>query len=257
VVLGQPDFTTKTTNTGGLSASSLYFPHSLLVVGGKLLVMDGNNNRVLVWNSIPTTNFAAADVVIGQPNFTTGSAGTTASKLSLSVRGGMTMVGSRLYLADDYNQRILYWNALPTVSNTAADGVIGQANFTSSTLGCTAQKFYQPYDITTSGTNLILVDGQNWRVLIWNTAPTSNTDADVVIGQPNFTSNTRPSDSLRDMSTPSAVEVIAGKLYVSDFYSSRILVWNSIPNSNYTSADTVLGPFDTSSMSPILVTIEF
>ena len=35
------------------------------------MVADTDNNRVLIWNSIPTTNGANADLVLGQDNFTT------------------------------------------------------------------------------------------------------------------------------------------------------------------------------------------
>jgi hypothetical protein len=35
-------------------------------------VADLGNNRVLIWNSIPTTNQKAADVVVGQKDMDTG-----------------------------------------------------------------------------------------------------------------------------------------------------------------------------------------
>ena len=40
------------------------------MAGGKLYVADTQDNRILIYNKIPTTNNAAADVVVGQPNFT-------------------------------------------------------------------------------------------------------------------------------------------------------------------------------------------
>ena len=42
---------------------------------GRLYVADFNNNRVLVWSSIPTTNVAAT-AVLGQPDMTTGTSNT-------------------------------------------------------------------------------------------------------------------------------------------------------------------------------------
>ena len=36
-----------------------------------LFVADTQNNRVMVWNTLPTKNNQPADFVLGQPNFTT------------------------------------------------------------------------------------------------------------------------------------------------------------------------------------------
>ena len=45
-------------------------PVSVTSDGVRLFVTDLGNNRVLIWNSIPTSNGAAADVEIGQPDMT-------------------------------------------------------------------------------------------------------------------------------------------------------------------------------------------
>src|SRR5260221_98345 len=51
LVLGQPDFTSSTSNNGGLSARTLSFPDSVWSDGSRLLVDDNNNSRVLIWNT--------------------------------------------------------------------------------------------------------------------------------------------------------------------------------------------------------------
>src|SRR5436190_11248773 len=71
VVVGQSDFTT---NNTGTTSSTLNGPRGVAICNGKLIVVDINNNRVLIWNSIPTSNNQAADVVVGQPNFTSSTA---------------------------------------------------------------------------------------------------------------------------------------------------------------------------------------
>ena len=38
---------------------------SAIMIGTKLAVSDTNNNRVLIWNSLPTSTNQAPDVVIG------------------------------------------------------------------------------------------------------------------------------------------------------------------------------------------------
>ena len=46
-------------------------PSGLWIQNGKLYVADTQNHRILIFNSIPTSNGAAADLVLGQPNLTT------------------------------------------------------------------------------------------------------------------------------------------------------------------------------------------
>ena len=70
VVLGQPDFVTNPPPPGTPTANSLRGPQGVWIQNGKLYVADTQNNRILIYNRIPTTNGVAADVVIGAPNFT-------------------------------------------------------------------------------------------------------------------------------------------------------------------------------------------
>ena len=67
LVLGQPDFVT--TNTS-LSANGMRSPSGVATDGKVLVVSDTDNNRILIWNSLPKANGQPADVVIGQPDFT-------------------------------------------------------------------------------------------------------------------------------------------------------------------------------------------
>lgn len=59
VVVGQPDFTSSAVNQGGsVAAITLNYPKMVTICQGKLIVSDQNNNRVLIWNSIPSSNNA-------------------------------------------------------------------------------------------------------------------------------------------------------------------------------------------------------
>ena len=69
LVLGQPDFTTVTENLAA-TPTTLRLPTAVASDGVHVVVADTNHNRVLIWNRIPTSNDAPADVVVGQPNFT-------------------------------------------------------------------------------------------------------------------------------------------------------------------------------------------
>jgi hypothetical protein len=137
VVLGQPDFI----SASGMrppTASSLSGPQGVWIQDGKLFVADTYNNRILIWNSIPTTNGAPADVVLGQPNFTSlvqpdltqVQANVTAQTLTSPV--SVTSDGTRVYVADLGDSRVLIWNSIPTVNQRAADVVVGQADMASS-----------------------------------------------------------------------------------------------------------------------------
>src|SRR5215510_661648 len=70
VVLGQDTFTTATLPGQTPTAKSMRGPQGVWIGNGRLFVADTQNNRVLVWNRIPTANGTPADVVLGQDSFT-------------------------------------------------------------------------------------------------------------------------------------------------------------------------------------------
>jgi len=56
---------------GGIpTAKSMRGPQGVWIQNGKLFVADTQNHRVLIFNSIPTANGAAADLVLGQKSLT-------------------------------------------------------------------------------------------------------------------------------------------------------------------------------------------
>src|ERR1035438_6666547 len=72
VVVGQTDFSG---NLPAQTQTGLYNPSAVATDGKIMVVADTDSNRVLIWKSIPTTNGAPADIVLGQDTFTTGKAG--------------------------------------------------------------------------------------------------------------------------------------------------------------------------------------
>ncbi len=83
-VFGQPSLDSNGVNTGGLSAFSMNTPIRVFVdAAGRLWVSDYGNRRVLRFdNASSKLSGAAAEGVLGQPDFVTNSAGTTASKMN-------------------------------------------------------------------------------------------------------------------------------------------------------------------------------
>jgi hypothetical protein len=170
IVLGQPDLISNTENNGGVSAISLSRPTSVTTSGGKLLVTDSQNHRVLIWNAIPTVNRTAADLVLGQANMTTGTAATAVSSRSLNTPLAVHVdANGRIYVADTGNHRILYWNAMPTQNQAPADGVIGQPNMdvaVANNGGVSARTLQGPNAVLSSGAFLYVIDSGNDRMLL-------------------------------------------------------------------------------------------
>lgn len=122
VVVGQPDKTTNAANQGGRSAATLSSPFAFNLHNGKLLVADSGNNRVLIWNTIPTTSGAAADVILGQLTGDTATSGTDLG--GMSAPKGVTVVNGKLLVSDSENGRILVWDSVPTETGTPANRAI-------------------------------------------------------------------------------------------------------------------------------------
>jgi hypothetical protein len=243
VVIGQPSFTDNIANNGGVSATSLSSPRSIAIAGSKLLIADSGNNRILIFNTIPTVNGAAADVVLGQNNFSGSSAnaGGLVSASSLSGLYSIASDGIRLLVADRSNNRALIWTSIPTVNAAPADFVLGQSLFDSAGLGVGASRLSGPQGIAFDGTKLFISDSGDHRVLIWNGLPSSNNQpADVVIGQPDMITYTSGLTA-KKMNTPASIYSNGTNLAVNDFTNSRVLIYTSIPTSNDSAANVVMG----------------
>ncbi len=97
--------------------------------------------------------------------------------------------------------------------------------------------FNHPGNLGSDGTRLLLADRNNNRILIWSKLPVDNATApDLVIGQPDFTSND-PGTGLNQLNWPVSVAAAKEKLVVADTYNDRILIWNSFPTRNGQPAD--------------------
>jgi uncharacterized protein (TIGR03437 family) len=196
LVLGQPDFIS---NNSSLTPTGMRSPTGIATDGKILVVADTDNNRVLIWHSIPRASGQPADTVIGQSNFTSNSTAVPPNQKSLRGPQGVWLAGGKLYVADTQDNRILIYNQVPAAgaNNAAADIVIGQPNFTTfiqpdltqATSTPAANNMQTPVSVTTDGQRMYVSDLAQNRILIWNTIPTTNgAAADVALGQPNLTS---------------------------------------------------------------------
>jgi len=186
------------------------------------------------YQNYPSENNASASTLCNQP----------VKQLSIAERGDASSMyvspSGDLYVTDMDNQRVLkYIN--PFTTDTIADDVWGQDDFAShicnkgqltpsSSSLCLAtlqwsgdNNWTSGVDLDSSG-NLWVVDNVNNRVLRF---PAGSHTADLVLGQPNFTSSS-PGSNLNQLYAPSAVRVNGqGWVYVADYQNSRILRYKS------------------------------
>lgn len=253
VAIGQPNLTTNSANQGlsTPAANTLNYPTNVFCSGTKLFVADQGNNRVLIYNQIPTSHNASADVVVGQENFSTNTQYSSFS-VSASNLGGPNSIysdGTKLFISDFYRHRVLIYNAIPVTNGAAADVVVGQSAMnTDAENAVAANTLRAPSGVYSDGTKLFITEMHNNRVLIFNNIPTANgASADVVIGQSGMTSNSSNQGgnmAANTISFPVGVFVYGTKLFVSDTENDRILIFNSIPTSSNANADEVIGHAD-------------
>lgn len=268
VVLGQPDFTSKASNT---TATTMSFPCGVAVDGyGTLWVADNGNQRVLRFDhaSAKTTG-AAADGVLGQMDFVSSNVSFPPTPASLT--GPYCIAANKagtIWIADPNLNRVLRFDYASAKPNGAdADGVLGQPDFASYLPPPipTAASMSKPDGVTVDADdNLWVVDSANNRVLRFDHAPVkpiAGASADAVLGQPTFGS-TAGSITQYGLSSPSGCGIDSnGTLWVSNFYTDRVLGFHDAVNKpNGALADVVLGqtafdlvvnyvPFTASSLS--------
>jgi uncharacterized repeat protein (TIGR01451 family) len=254
-VLGQADFASGTANAGGgPTANSLNEPRGLIVdrTSGRLFVPDSFNHRVLSWPSAAAfTNRQAADIVLGQPDFTSNSinqGGLTPAANTLNApKSVATDSAGRLYVADSLNIRILRYDP-PFTTNMPAVAVFGQAgSFTTanqaSIVSPTADNLGNPDGIAIDGSDrLYCADRFLSRVTIYST-PLTSTSADTVIGQPNLTTaGANLTQAGLDHCSGVALDT-AGNLYVGDEFNNRVTFYLA-PLSSGKAAARVFGQPD-------------
>ena len=211
LVVGQPNFTAFVDTNVALSgypvtASTMVSPVAATVdPNNRLLVSDTGFNRVLIWNTFPTGNGAPADLVLGQPDMNSRDCRTTPTVLCISngtdpnnnnaptypVRCARTLDapryalsdGTRLFVSDSGNDRVLLWNQFPIRNGQRADEVLGQADefsVVSATTDILGSSSYNPDQALPSvlltpmqlawdgSTNLYVSDPYNRRVLVFS-----------------------------------------------------------------------------------------
>ena len=238
-VFGQEgNFSTSTCR--GITPESLCSPIGVAVDGGdNLYIVDADNNRVLEYDT-PLTTDRVVDRVFGQGSLSTNTCNTSGllsppTAATLCTPAGVAIDGGgNVYVADASNSRVLEYNT-PLTTDTVADRVFGQnGNFTSGGCnpgGITASSLCAPQAATLDAVgNLYIVDG-NSRVLEYDSPLSTDTVAERVFGQPDFSSggcNQGAADPSADSVCYPIGATVDGSanLYVADSSNNRVLEYD-------------------------------
>lgn len=201
-----------------------------------------------------------ASDVLGQSDFDTNYYNGTPSSIIPGAPGAtgntspqgavIDTVNHRLFVADSQNNRVLVYNL--DSNNVAldkyADNVLGQSDFTSSDTDTNAKGFSSPDALAYDSTHnrLFVGDYANSRVLIFDTTSiTDNEDAVNVLGQPDFTSGGSDTNAKGFYGPFGLVyDNTNNRLFVSEYYNHRILVFDTTSITNNEDAVNVLGQAD-------------
>ena len=234
-VFGQATFTSKACEAG---PSGLCNPYAVAWDAQQTLYISDNGNNRIVHHTNPLAD-TIGDEVIGQPDFnTTGcnSGGVSANSLC-DPRGLFTLAltlnpTGDVYVADHGNNRVLRYNM--SSSRTAALQVFGQAgDMTANACSAGAAGLCGPSDVGVDGRDdLLIADTDNNRVLEFTTPVTTDTTADLVFGQPDFTSTScnNGGTSAHSLCQPTGIFVdtsYGGEVYIADAGNQRVVRYDA------------------------------
>jgi hypothetical protein len=152
------------------TGTSLYdHPSGLASNGTNLLLVDRGNNRILVWNTAPTSSSSLPDFVLCQPSATATASGSGLAQCNWPSDAVVTR-GGKLLVADSDNHRVLVWNTFPTATGQAASYAID--------LGADAW----PWGVWSDGTKVAVTLTSRSQLRIWNSFPTTGSEpADITL----------------------------------------------------------------------------
>ncbi len=244
-------FTTGMT-AGGTLGGALAGPSGVCYGGGTLYVADTGNHRVLVYKMVADKALPVG--AIGQPNLMPNKTAAPASATTLNKPVGVWCDDTSLLVADSGNNRVLYYASNPT-TNSAADGVVGQPDFTKADVNRAgnpdATGLNNPRSAFWDGARIYIADANNFRVVGYPAVTKdtlkklSTASADVVLGQAVLTTRSKPTAGAPDViSYPVAVSVWNGRMAVVDEDFHRVLFY-PVPGmftpGTALSADAVIG----------------
>lgn len=239
-VIGQPDFTTTTANTGVFpltSASTLFAPTDVKVdSGGNLFIADTGNNRVVEFPA----NSKTASKVWGQSDFGfNGPNQLKPSSINFPYKMAIDYSAApfALYVSDTANNRVLIWkDSVRFQSGDPADLVVGQPSLRTGAANVDTHGGPTPSATSLSGPRgiavdpasgaLYVADSGNNRILRYPrpVSQSGRITPDAVIGQVDFVSATSAAVTGSALNSPGGLAIGPnGDLFVADSGNSRVL----------------------------------
>ncbi len=259
-VLGQTTFTgagAANTQAGMSSPYGLAYDTE----AHRLFVAQTNNSRVTVYDMVTTTNGENAVNVLGQSNYTGSGSTTTQSGLFSPRAVAYDTFSDNLFVVDYGNNRLVKFNAstssisngmnsVDVIGQFIEDGFGGLMSISTKkgrNNGPNNVGFDTTYDVELDDTNhrLFVADTSNNRVLVYNLDSNNELidyEADYVLGQPDFNSNTI-NLTQSGMSSPRSLAYSSStnRLYVAEAGFHRVTVYDVASITNGENAINVLG----------------
>lgn len=252
---GSQDFNHGGANNGpGLVG--LNEPRDLIVdtTHHRMFILDTENKRIVV-HTLDADNELTdydADYVLAQEDMYSELAVVSAEGVSFPVAIAFDPTGNRLFVADQIEGtvgRVLVFDTASITNGEAAVNVLGQANFVSEEEPVTSSSSFYPASLVyDDATNYLFVGDENSnRVLVFDATTVTDNEAAVhVLGQADFDTT----HELEDPSDATFTGSLSGmthdgsRLFVSDYYANRVLVFNVATLTDGESATHVLGQDD-------------
>lgn len=235
VVIGQPNFFSDEPNVEGISsapsANTLNWPYGLFSDGKQLWIADTGNRRVLYYEEIPTSNYAAAIEVIGQPTFSDRDYDSQNAIWPYSIKIGP---GGQMVITDTQYYRVLFWNHWQDAKKEPAKYILGQPSFEANgqnqfgwfpkanTLNwCYDSCFYQD--------GLWVADTGNSRLLWFGKYPNQHApEANDVLGQNDFNTGSENKNTIKSTLSslywPFNISIEQHTMVIADTGNHRIVI---------------------------------
>jgi hypothetical protein len=177
--------------------------NGVALAGGRVYALDGNDNKIVAYNALPTNAFQEPDFVVGAPDLC---ANTLVENFVIS-NPVPASDGHSLFVSSDFDRKLYVWTSLPNASGAHPNWVYTLPE--------------PPWDNTLVSGTLALAGKRG--VYVWTRAPLDGQMPDIVL------TNTIGNVTLQQLK---GVALDDRYFYLGDDQTGMVYVWSGIPNAN-------------------------